>query len=92
MGTGSFPGWSDRGINQPPPFSAEVKESLVLYLSLSAFMAGYSVNFAFTCGVTIFYLGYMKVVFDTFLIWTPLYVCVCHLMTNKLCYLNRLAS
>jgi len=34
MGTGSFPGlkWLGRGIDHPPPSSAQVKESVELYL------------------------------------------------------------
>ena len=35
MGTGSFPGgvkWPGRGIDHPPPSSAEVKERVGLYL------------------------------------------------------------
>jgi hypothetical protein len=34
MGTGSFPGvkWPEHGFNHPPPFSAEVKERVELYL------------------------------------------------------------
>jgi len=34
MGTGSFPGikWPGRGVDHPPPSSAEVKERIELYL------------------------------------------------------------
>jgi len=34
MGSGSFPGvkWPGRGVDHPPPSSAEVKEILELYL------------------------------------------------------------
>jgi len=34
MGTGSFPGvkWPGRGVDHPPPSSAEVKERVELYL------------------------------------------------------------
>ena len=34
MGTGSFPGvkWPVRGVDHPPPHSAEVKERVELYL------------------------------------------------------------
>ena len=34
MGTGSFPGvkWSGRGVDHPPPSSAEVNERVELYL------------------------------------------------------------
>jgi len=34
IGTGSFPGvkWPERGFDHPPPFSAEVKERVQLYL------------------------------------------------------------
>jgi hypothetical protein len=34
MGTGSFPGvkWPERGVDHPPPSSAEVKERVELYL------------------------------------------------------------
>jgi len=51
MGTGSFPGikrpW--RGVNHPPPSSAEVKERVELYLPpLWAFVACSRVNFIFT--------------------------------------------
>ena len=36
MGTGSFPGVKrpGRGVDHPPPSSAEVKESVELYLSV----------------------------------------------------------
>ena len=34
LGTGSFPGvkWPGRGVDHPPPYSAEVKERVELYL------------------------------------------------------------
>jgi hypothetical protein len=51
MGTGSFPGIKrpGRGVDHPPPSSAEVKERVELYLySLWAFMACSRENFAFT--------------------------------------------
>jgi len=37
MGTGSFPGvkWPGRGVDHPPPSSAEVKERVELYLYYS---------------------------------------------------------
>jgi hypothetical protein len=48
MGTGSFPGLKQlgRGVNQPPPPSAEVKETAE-YTStpLCAFMASYGIKF-----------------------------------------------
>jgi len=36
MGTGSFPGvkWPGRGVDNPPPYSAEVKGKVELYLYL----------------------------------------------------------
>jgi hypothetical protein len=50
MGTGSFPGVKrpGRGVDHPPPSSAEVKERLVLYLYSLAFVACYRENFTFT--------------------------------------------
>jgi hypothetical protein len=42
MGTGSFPGVNrpGRGVEHPPPYTAEVKERVALYLySPSAFVA-----------------------------------------------------
>jgi hypothetical protein len=53
MGTGSFPGvkWPGRGVDHPPPSSAEVKEIIELNIypnPLCAFMAYSRVNFTFT--------------------------------------------
>ena len=52
MGTGSFPGIKlpGRGVDHPPPSSAEVQERVELYFSscLWAFMLCSGVNFTFT--------------------------------------------
>jgi hypothetical protein len=47
MGMGLFPGVKrlEHGINHPPPSIAEVKERVELYLS--AFVAGYGVEFTY---------------------------------------------
>jgi hypothetical protein len=49
MGTGSVPWvkWPGRGVDHPPPSSAEVKERVELYLPLWAFMACCRENFTF---------------------------------------------
>ena len=51
MGNGSFPAINrlGRGVDHPPPFSAEVKEKLDLYLysPLWALVTCYRVNFTF---------------------------------------------
>jgi hypothetical protein len=53
MGTESFPGvkWPGRGVDHPPPSSAEVKGRLKLYtyFFLLAFVDCSRVNFTFTC-------------------------------------------
>ena len=49
-GTGSFPEvkWPGRGVDYPPPSSAEVKERVELYLySTSGLVSCYRVNFTF---------------------------------------------
>jgi len=50
VGTGKFLGveWPGCGVNYPVRFSVKVKER-VLILPLSVCMAGYWVNFTFTC-------------------------------------------
>ena len=52
MGTGSFPGVKrpGRGVDHPPPSSAEVKERVELYLysPSGAFLACYRATFTFT--------------------------------------------
>jgi hypothetical protein len=55
MGTGSFPGlkWPGRGVNHPPPSSAEVAKSRALpLLPLWAFVACYRVTYTFTFTLT----------------------------------------
>ena len=49
MGTGSFPGVKrpGRGVDQPPPYSAEVKERVLLLPHLRAFMACSRATFTF---------------------------------------------
>jgi len=49
MSTGAFPGVKRpvRGLDNPPPSSAEVKERIKLYIYYT-FVAGYRVNFSFT--------------------------------------------
>jgi len=46
IGTGSFPGVTWRGVDHPPPFSAEVERRVEL-LPLCAFVACFRVNFTF---------------------------------------------
>jgi hypothetical protein len=52
MGSGSFPGIKrpGRGVNHPPPSSAEVEERIEIYIYslLWVFMACSRVNFTFT--------------------------------------------
>jgi hypothetical protein len=49
MGTASFPEVKrpGRDVDHPPPYSAEVKERVELYLYIWAFVACYRVNFTF---------------------------------------------
>jgi hypothetical protein len=49
MGTGSFPGVKPpgHGVDDPPPYSAEVKERVELYFHFWSFVACYRVNYIY---------------------------------------------
>ena len=56
MGTGSFPGVKrpGRGVDYPPPYRAEVKERVELYLHLLYFLGCYRVSYIYLALCRIF--------------------------------------
>ena len=75
VGTGSFPAvkWPERGVDHPPPYSAEVKKKSksIPLLPLRAFVSCSRVDFTFYFGSTLSYHHLRHVSCDT------LYCLVC---------------